>query len=162
MFSKPSRNKREIRTLVGAGTRVNGDVIFFDGLHVDGAVHGNVSIAEGATGSLSVSQEGVIEGNVNVSEAVVDGTVKGNVEASERVELGPTARVVGNVVYELIEMASGAEVNGKLIHKTAGSKGPGRGASGSARTSKSSSGKSSAEATKKSTADAKEKSPEAP
>jgi cytoskeletal protein CcmA (bactofilin family) len=154
MFSKPPRNKREIRTLVGPGTRVNGDVIFSDGLHVDGVVHGDVSLAEGASGALSVSRDGVIEGNVNVSEAVVDGTVKGNVEATERVELGATARVVGNVVYALIEMASGAEVNGKLIHKAAESPGQGRTASGSAGTAKARSGKG--------TADQNEEKPEAP
>ena len=37
----------------------------------------------------------------------------------ERVELGTTARVIGNVFYNLIEMAIGAEINGKLIHEPA-------------------------------------------
>jgi cytoskeletal protein CcmA (bactofilin family) len=47
---------------------------------------------------------------------LLNGTVKGDVDASQRVELGSKARVVGNVQYKLIEMAIGAEVNGKLIH----------------------------------------------
>ena len=33
-------------------------------------------------------------------------------------ELGPKARVIGNVQYKLIEMSIGAEVNGKLIHES--------------------------------------------
>jgi cytoskeletal protein CcmA (bactofilin family) len=51
--------------------------------------------------------------------------VKGDVRATERVELGPKARVIGNVQYKLIEMSIGAEVNGKLIHESehAGAKG---------------------------------------
>ena len=43
--------------------------------------------------------------------------VDGDVIARDRVELGPTARVTGNVIYGLIQMAIGAEVNGKLIHQ---------------------------------------------
>ncbi len=120
MFSKQNRSKKEIRTLIGGGTRVNGDLIFTDGLHVDGLVHGNVSTEESQPGSLSVSEQGIIEGDVNVSEVVLNGTVKGNLEAHDRVELGPTAKVIGNVIYDLIEMASGAEVNGKLIHRAPG------------------------------------------
>jgi len=46
--------------------------------------------------------------------------VKGDVFASQRVELGATARVVGNVYYNLIQMAEGAEINGKLIHQPQG------------------------------------------
>ena len=37
-----------------------------------------------------------------------------------RVQLGPTARVIGNVYYNLIEMAIGAEINGKLVHQPEG------------------------------------------
>jgi cytoskeletal protein CcmA (bactofilin family) len=48
----------------------------------------------------------------------LNGTVKGDVRATERVELGPKARVIGNVQYKLIEMSIGAEVNGKLIHES--------------------------------------------
>jgi cytoskeletal protein CcmA (bactofilin family) len=120
MFRKQNRSKREIRTLIGAGTRVNGDVVFTEGLHVDGVVHGNVSSEDDRPGALSVSENGVIEGDVTVPDLVLEGTVKGNVEARERVELGPTARVIGDVVYNLIEMAIGAEVNGKLIHQAPG------------------------------------------
>ena len=60
---------------------------------------------------------------------MLNGTVKGDVRATERVELGPKARVIGNVQYKLIEMSIGAEVNGKLIHESesgAAGKSPGR------------------------------------
>jgi cytoskeletal protein CcmA (bactofilin family) len=117
MFRKSQRKQGEIRTLLGAGTRVVGDIDFEGGLHVDGQVQGNIVAREGVDAVLSISPEGVVEGNVQVPDVVVNGTVKGDVVATERVELGPTAQVVGNVVYRLIEMAIGAEVNGKLIHR---------------------------------------------
>ena len=114
--SKTRRRKQEIHTLVGAGTRVTGDLDFTGGLHLDGKVIGNVTAAEGPS-VVSISADGVVEGTVAAAEVVVNGTVKGDVVGSERVELGASARVVGNVVYGLIEMAMGAEVNGKLIHE---------------------------------------------
>jgi len=50
----------------------------------------------------------------------LNGIVRGDVFANQRVELGPTARVIGNVYYKLIEMAIGAEINGKLVHQPDG------------------------------------------
>jgi cytoskeletal protein CcmA (bactofilin family) len=67
---------------------------------------------------LSISERGCVEGSVVVPHVVLNGTVKGDVRATERVELGPKARVIGNVQYKLIEMSIGAEVNGKLIHES--------------------------------------------
>lgn len=119
MFGKTRRNQTEIRTLLAADTRVVGDINFKGGLHLDGRVQGNILAAEGANAVLSVGSTGVVEGSVEVPEVILNGTVQGDVVAGERVELGPTARVVGNVVYNLIEMAIGAEVNGKLIHRAA-------------------------------------------
>ncbi len=55
-----------------------------------------------------------------MSYIVLNGIVRGDVYANKRVELGPTARVIGNVYYNLIEMAIGAEINGKLVHQPDG------------------------------------------
>lgn len=117
MFRKSRKKQQQIETLIGPGTRIVGDIAFEGGLHVDGRVEGNISAPEDAEAVLSVSESGFVEGSVDVPEVVMNGTVEGDVVAGSRVELGATARVVGNVVYDLIEMAIGAEVNGKLIHQ---------------------------------------------
>ena len=89
---------------------------FKDGLHIDGTVKGNV-IAEGESSILTMSEHGRIEGEVRVHNLVLNGEVIGDVHASEHIELAPAARVTGNVYYNLIEMAMGAEVNGNLVHE---------------------------------------------
>ena len=106
----------EVDTLVGEHTRLEGDIIFSGGLHVDGYIKGNVSTSPATDSVLSISEVGCIEGEVNVASVLVNGTVKGDVHALEKIELGPKARVTGNVHYRLIEMAMGAEVNGNLVH----------------------------------------------
>jgi cytoskeletal protein CcmA (bactofilin family) len=116
MFKSKSKPQR-IDTLIGAGTRIIGDVHFSGGFHVDGHIKGNVDAPPDSGASLSVSDAGVVEGSVAVPNVILNGTVKGDILAHDRVELGATARVTGNVYYGLIEMEMGAEINGKLIHE---------------------------------------------
>jgi cytoskeletal protein CcmA (bactofilin family) len=116
MFKNRPKIQR-IDTLIGAGTRIIGDVQFTGGFHVDGHIKGNVDAPQESHSTLSVSDAGVVEGSVAVPNVILNGTVKGDILAQERVELGATARVSGNVYYGLIEMEMGAEINGKLIHE---------------------------------------------
>jgi len=128
MLGKKSRNQAPIGTLVGADTRVQGDIEFAGGCHIDGYVKGNVRAGDPG-GVLSVSERGCVEGSVVAPHVQLNGTVKGDVRATERVVLGPKARVIGNVQYKLIEMSIGAEVNGKLIHESEGGATVGKSAS---------------------------------
>lgn len=119
-MKKRRRAHAAINTLVGNETRVHGDIQFVGGAHVDGFVKGNVKALDDSNAVLSISETGTVEGGVTVPHLLLNGTVKGDVVVSERVELGQTARVIGNVQYKLIEMAIGAEVNGKLVHESEG------------------------------------------
>jgi cytoskeletal protein CcmA (bactofilin family) len=114
---KRKQNNLKIDTLIGAGTRINGDVEFLGGLHLDGYINGNVSGGPNAEAFLSVSEQGGIEGSVSVPNVILNGIVKGDIDATLRVELGEKARVLGNVRYSAIETAVGAQINGKLIHR---------------------------------------------
>jgi cytoskeletal protein CcmA (bactofilin family) len=115
MFSRDTRHDARIDTLIARNTRVQGDVVFAGGLHLDGRVLGNVRAEPGAVGSLSISEHGAVEGSVHAASVVLNGTVKGDIHATERVVLGAQARVQGNVHYGVIEMELGAEVRGRLV-----------------------------------------------
>ncbi|MDJ0813986.1 MAG: polymer-forming cytoskeletal protein [Woeseiaceae bacterium] len=120
MFGRKQRRHTVVDTLVGSNSKVNGDLNFDGGCHIDGTVKGNVTADPESGSALSVSEDGTVEGGVTVPYVVLHGIVRGDVCASQRVELGPTARVIGNVYYNLIEMAIGAEINGKLVHQPEG------------------------------------------
>lgn len=125
MFSKKKIKSSKIDTLIGRGVEVNGDICFQGGLHLDGKIIGNVSSSASdniTSAVLVVSDKGRIEGDVHVAYAIINGEVAGNVYASEKLELSARARVSGNVHYNLLEMASGAEINGKMHHETSVSK----------------------------------------
>ncbi len=115
--SKTKSRSTKIDTLVGHQTVVTGDITFNGGLHVEGTIRGNVVSNADGNSVLILSENGNIEGDVSVPNLVLNGTVQGDVYASERLELIEKARIKGNVYYNLLEMAIGAEVNGNLVHR---------------------------------------------
>lgn len=106
----------KVDTIIGQQTRIEGDIHFSGGLHIDGRIKGGV-IAETGSGSvLTISEHGNIEGDVRVPTVILNGQVTGDVRSAERIELAAKAKVDGDVYYNLIEMAMGAAVNGSLVH----------------------------------------------
>ena len=120
MFGRKQRRHTVVDTLIGSNSKVSGDLAFEGGCHVDGTIKGNVSADPESNSALSLSEDGTVQGGVTVPYVVLHGIVRDDVCAAQRVELGPTARVIGNVYYNLIEMAIGAEINGKLVHQPEG------------------------------------------
>lgn len=106
----------KVSTVIGQGTVITGDVAFAGGLHLDGSIKGKVNGEADSRSTLTVSEQGAVEGDVWVENLILNGAVIGDVHASERVELATNARVSGTVYYRLLEMAMGAEVNGQLVH----------------------------------------------
>ena len=111
MLGMKKSNRAAVKSFVGSETRVHGDIEFTGGFHVDGYVKGNIEGVKDDAAVLSISETGCVEGSVVVPHLLLNGIVRGDVRATERVELGPGARVIGNVQYKLIEMSIGAEVN---------------------------------------------------
>ena len=108
--------QKRIDSLIGAGTVVQGKVMFAGGLRIDGAVDGKVATANNAPGTLVISEHDRVDGEVKVSHVVINGSVSGPVTANDYLELQAKARVNGDVVYRALEMHVGAIVQGKLMH----------------------------------------------
>ncbi len=117
MWGSSKIRSSKIETLIGQSIEIIGDINFTGGLHLDGRIVGNVTAVAGSGSVLIISDLGRIEGNVSVDYAVINGEVRGDVYASEKLELSPKARILGNVHYNLLEMASGSAVNGKMVHE---------------------------------------------
>lgn len=118
--SKDSKPQNRINCLIGTGTVIEGDIIFTGGLRVDGRVRGKVAVADGKPGTLVLSEQAQIEGEIHVSHAVINGTVVGPVFATECVELQAKAKVTGDVYYKTLEIHSGAVVQGRLAYQNEG------------------------------------------
>lgn len=117
MFGKTSKPNGRIDSLIGAGTTIEGNVIFAGGLRIDGEVRGNVIASAGHSGTLVISEHARIEGEVAVPHLVINGTVNGPIHSSEFLELQTRARIDGDIHYSNIEIHLGAVVQGKLVHE---------------------------------------------
>ena len=114
-----TKPQNRIDCLIGAGTRVEGNVIFSGGLRVDGQVKGNIIAEDDKPGTLVVSEQALVEGEIRVPHVVINGVVNGPVNSTEYVELQAKANVTGDVYYNTLEMQLGAVVQGRLVHQNA-------------------------------------------
>ncbi|HUW50232.1 MAG TPA: polymer-forming cytoskeletal protein [Sulfuricella sp.] len=114
---KKSKPQNRIDSLIGAGTKIEGNIIFSGGLRVDGCIKGNISEVSDQPSTLVLSEQARIEGVIRVSHVVINGTVMGPVHAHEYVELQSKSRVTGDVFYKTLEMHVGAIIEGKLVHR---------------------------------------------
>ncbi|MGE5450620.1 MAG: bactofilin family protein [Acidobacteriota bacterium] len=103
-----------IRTLIGEGTTIAGEIRFADGLRIDGDVQGNVLAMGDSRSLLVISEKARVHGKVRAGHVIINGTVVGPVVAEDLLELQPKARIVGDVKYEALEMHQGATIDGEL------------------------------------------------
>ena len=103
-----------IRTLIGEGTTIAGEIRFQDGLRIDGDVQGNVLAMGDGRSLLVISEKARVNGKVRAGHVIINGTVQGPVVAEDLLELQPKARIVGDVHYEALEMHQGATIDGEL------------------------------------------------
>jgi cytoskeletal protein CcmA (bactofilin family) len=106
----------DMDSLIGAATRIDGDVLFRGGLRIDGHVVGNVVGEAGHASYVVIAESARIEGDVRCDHLVVNGEIRGGVQCAALLEIQPKARIIGDVSYKVLEMHGGAQVLGRLTH----------------------------------------------
>ena len=112
MFGK--QKQPPIRTLIGEGTQITGELRFADGLRIDGEVIGDVVAAGEGYSILVISEKARVTGRVTAGHVIINGTVVGPIHSSALLELQPKAQITGDVRYEVLEMHQGATIDGEL------------------------------------------------
>lgn len=117
------------------GSRANSDAtesVIGPSVHVEGNFNssGNIVIAGSLSGSLTTSgnvrvEEGAkVQATVSAAYIFVAGEVRGDVFASEKLELAPSACIMGNLDVKVLSVAPGAVLHGKCSMKNGGAKKP--------------------------------------
>ncbi len=112
MFNK--KKQPPIKSLIAEGSVITGNIVFTDGLRVDGTVTGNIEAAPEQPSILVISEIAHVSGDVSADHIIINGFVKGPVHARRMLELQPKARVEGDVHYSALEMHQGALITGLL------------------------------------------------
>ena len=99
-------------TIIGAGTRVVGDVLSEGTVRIEGSVHGTVRAAQ----AVVLGRSGEIVGDVVAPEAVIGGVVSGSVTAEQRLELQSTGVVEGEISTRAqhLQINEGARFSGQI------------------------------------------------
>lgn len=87
--------------------------ITFEGtLRINGYVAG---IIRSSNGNLIVDAGGEVDANISVHHATIYGCVRGDIHAKEKVELGGSARVIGDIETVTLSIEPGAVFEGRCI-----------------------------------------------
>ena len=104
-------------SILGSDVVIRGDIEAKVDIHIDGRVEGDLVCATLVQGAASH-----IRGHVTAKNARIAGTVEGSITTDELIIEG-TARVIGDVAYQSISIATGGQIDGKLTHKEPGVQG---------------------------------------
>ena len=98
-------------THIGRSVVIDGEFSSDEDLTIEGTLKGDVQIRDA---TLTIGEPARVEADIHGSRVVVHGTVRGSITASVRIELGPAARVQGNLSADQVVIADGARFDGRI------------------------------------------------
>ncbi|MEO8435376.1 MAG: polymer-forming cytoskeletal protein [Pyrinomonadaceae bacterium] len=113
--------KQRISNGVFDSPELDGELTFNEMLRVNGFIAGTVCSQKG---TLIVDSTARVDANVEVAVAVIGGIVNGDIIAHQRVEVGPEARINGNIWTQSLAIQPGAVFEGvcRMLQNTEPSK----------------------------------------
>jgi cytoskeletal protein CcmA (bactofilin family) len=103
-----TRSGTEGRAYLDAGSKISGKLLFEGATRIDGQVDGEISAKE----SLVIGESAIITAQIKASSIIVAGKVSGDIIASQRLEIRPSARVIGNLTAPVLFVHEGAMFEG--------------------------------------------------
>ncbi|MBY0410832.1 MAG: polymer-forming cytoskeletal protein, partial [Burkholderiaceae bacterium] len=85
MFSR--KKQPPIKSLVAHGTKITGNVVFDEGMRIDGEIVGDIRAGAGQASILVISEAARVEGTIHADHVIINGQVLGPVHATELLEL---------------------------------------------------------------------------
>ena len=97
-----------VNTLLGAGSKVTGDLNVSGFARIDGDIDGSLN----ATGRVIIGENSRIRGDVHGLIVTVGGVVEGDVVAPEGVDILPTGAVIGDIITKHLSAAESVLLHG--------------------------------------------------
>lgn len=98
-----------VPSIISFGTKIKGDILGGDVIHIDGKLEGNVACEE-----LIIGVRGVVSGQVKAKNLSIYGTLQGSAEA-ENVVIASGAHLAGDVMHTSIAIEPGAFIEGRCL-----------------------------------------------
>jgi cytoskeletal protein CcmA (bactofilin family) len=98
-------------TIVGAGARLDGNVVSAGSLRIDGQVKGQIN----ADGDVSLSPQSQVEADIRAQNVSVAGRFKGNIIVKGKAHLARGGRIEGNITSKTLVVEEGGMFHGQSI-----------------------------------------------
>ncbi len=106
-------------TIVGAGARLEGNVVSAGSLRIDGQVKGQIN----ADGDVALSAQSQVEADIRAQNVSIAGRFKGNVIVKGKAHLARGGRIDGNITSKTLVVEEGGVFHGQSIMDTGTSSG---------------------------------------
>lgn len=116
MFGNGKNDNEKVETILGAGTKIDGNINSKGSLRVEGTVVGEIKVE----GDLFLGEDAKIKTKVEARNVIVAGEIEGNVIANNKLEILPTGKVNGDIQMKIIKIEEGAkfEGNSKILNSS--------------------------------------------
>jgi cytoskeletal protein CcmA (bactofilin family) len=98
-------------TIVGAGARLEGNVVSAGNLRIDGQVKGQIN----AEGDVALSPQSQVEADIRAQNVSVAGRFKGSILVKGKAHVGRGGRVDGNITSKTLVVEEGGVFHGQSI-----------------------------------------------
>ena len=98
-------------TIVGAGARLEGNVVSAGSLRIDGQVKGQIN----AEGDVTLSPQSQVEADIRAQNVSVGGKFKGNLIVKGKAHLARGGRIDGNITSKTLVVEEGGIFHGQSI-----------------------------------------------
>jgi len=97
----------KVPSIISADMTVRGDLIGGGDLQVEGKVFGTIEV-----GHLVITKNGAVEGAIVAKAVAISGLHVGTIRAGA-VTLETTAKVQGDILYDVLQIENGAQLEGQ-------------------------------------------------
>ena len=98
----------QVETLIGHTTTLKGSLTSSGALRIDGQFEGDIA----TTADLIIGEAGQVKATISAKNAMVAGIVTGNMDVNDKLELLPSAKVVGDLKVGTLIIGEGAVFKG--------------------------------------------------
>jgi cytoskeletal protein CcmA (bactofilin family) len=98
-------------TIVGAGARLEGNVVSAGSLRIDGQVKGQIN----ADGDVTLSPQSQVEADIRAQNVSIAGKFNGNIVVKDKAHLARGGRIDGNITSKTLVVEEGGVFHGQSI-----------------------------------------------
>lgn len=96
------------RAYLDAGSKISGKLSFDGPVRIDGEVDGEIIGKD----SVTIGESAVVTAQIKAASIIVAGKVSGDITAIQRIEIRPSAKVMGNLTSPVLVVHEGALFEG--------------------------------------------------